>query len=168
LENLTSPGGAGIHKGFFLFTLERLDLISKKKDTRNVGIFHSLLLHKTACLYKDLIASHSLSNNYLSLPDATGLVPDLQECQMALVLLTLVTPSVVVQPTPLWQQGFLGTRSKEWVAGNQMQWIDTFPNEPHRPNSFPPTGDFMWPRRVRRASLHSLQAATDRTDPRSF
>ena len=81
---------------------------------------------------------------------------------------TLVTPSVVVQPTPLSQQGFLGTRSKEWVAGNQMPWIDTFPNQPRRPSSFPPTGDFMWPPRVRRASLHSLPAATDRTDPRSF
>ena len=46
-----------------------------------VGIFYSLLLHKTACLYKDLIASHSLSNYYLSLPAATGYEPGSAQCK---------------------------------------------------------------------------------------
>jgi hypothetical protein len=58
---------------------------------------------------------------------------------------TLATPSAMVQPTPLLQQGSLGTRSKEWVVGSQMQWTDIFPNQPCRPNSFLPTSDSMWP-----------------------
>ena len=82
---------------------------------------------------------------------------------------TLVTPSVVAQPTQLLQQGSLGTRSKEWVVGSQMQWTDIFPSQPRRLNSFPPTGGSMWPPRVRRAPLHSLPGTTtDRADPRNF
>jgi hypothetical protein len=83
---------------------------------------------------------------------------------------TLVTPSAVVQPTPLWQQGSLGTRSKEWAVGSQMRWTDIFPNQQRRPNSFPPTDAFtsQWPPRVRRAPLDSLPPlAFDRTDPRN-
>jgi hypothetical protein len=84
---------------------------------------------------------------------------------------TLVTPSAVVQPTLLWQQGSLGRRSKEWAVGSQMQWTDIFPSQQRRPNSFLPTDAFtsQWPPRVRRASLDSLPTlAFDRTDPRNL
>jgi hypothetical protein len=79
----------------------------------------------------------------------------------------LVTHSVMVQPTLPSQQEYLGTRSKEWVVGNQ-QWIDISRSQQCRLNSFPPTGAFTWPPRVRRASSDSLPTvAVDRTEPRN-
>jgi hypothetical protein len=84
---------------------------------------------------------------------------------------TLVTPSAVVQPIPLWRQESLGTRSKEWAVGSQMRWTDIFPNQQRRRNSFPPTSAFtsQWPPRVRRAPLDSLPPLMfHRTDPRSL
>jgi hypothetical protein len=81
----------------------------------------------------------------------------------------LATPSVEVQQTRPSQREYPGTRSREWVVGSQMQLTDTFPNQPRRLNSFPPTGNSMWPPRVRRAPLDSLPAlTTGRTDPRKF
>ena len=84
---------------------------------------------------------------------------------------TLVTPSAVVQPTPLWRQESIGMRSKSWAVGSQMRWTDISPNQQRRPNSLPPTSAFtsQWPPRVRRAPLDSLPPLTfHRTDPRSL
>jgi hypothetical protein len=49
-----------------------------------------------------------------------------------------------------------------------MQWIDISQSQQRRLNSFPPTGAFTWPPRVRRASLDSLPTvAVDRMEPRN-
>src|SRR5579859_6404942 len=84
---------------------------------------------------------------------------------------TPVILSAEGQPTLLSQQASLGRRLKEWVGGSRMQWTDIFPNQQHRPNSFPPTGAFtsQWHPRVRRAPLDSLLTLVfDRADPHNL
>ena len=81
---------------------------------------------------------------------------------------TLGTPSVVVPPTPPLQQEYLGTRSKGWVVGNRMQWIDISQSPQRRRNSSPPTAASTWPPQVRRASSDSLPTLTaNHADPRN-